>query len=157
MRKGPQLTSAAHITIRAAELQDSARIAVLLGELGYPTTEEFVRVRLAAISPRPDAKVLIAELDAEVVGLACLQIIPLFHLPKPLGRITTLVISSKLKRCGIGRRLIAAAETLAWEHGCGAIELTSGDHRGEAHAFYEAVGYEQMSRRFIKFGSPSAD
>ena len=157
MPKRPQVTSAAHATIRVAGLQDSAHIDVLLGELGYPANEEFVRGRLAAISPRPDAKVLIADLDAEVVGLVCLQIIPLFHLPEPLGRITTLVISSKLKRCGIGRRLIAAAETLAWEHGCDAIELTSGDHRGDAHAFYEAVGYEQMSRRFIKFRPPSPD
>jgi ribosomal protein S18 acetylase RimI-like enzyme len=70
---------------------------------------------------------------------------------------TTLVISSKFQRYGIGRRLIAEAEMLAWEHGCGRIEITSGDQRGDAHAFYEAVGYEQVSRRFIKFRPLSAD
>jgi N-acetylglutamate synthase-like GNAT family acetyltransferase len=143
--------------IRAAAPHDCAHIAVLLSELGYPATEEFVRDRLAAISPRPDAKVLVADLDTEVVGLVCLQIIPLFHLAEPLGRMTTLVISSKFQRYGIGRRLIAEAEMLAWEHGCGRIEITSGDQRGDAHAFYEAVGYEQVSRRFIKFRPLSAD
>lgn len=122
--------------IRAAAPHDCAHIAVLLSELGYPATEEFVRDRLAAISPRPDAKVLVADLDTEVVGLVCLQIIPLFHMAEPLGRITTLVISSKFQRYGIGRRLVAKAEMLAWEHGCGAIELTSGDQRSNAHAFY---------------------
>ena len=100
---------------------------------------------------RPDGNVLVADLDTEVVGLVCLQIIPLFHLAEPLGRITALVITSKLKRRGIGGRLMAEAERLAWEHGCGRIEITSGDQRGDAHAFYEAMGYEQVSRRFIKF------
>jgi GNAT superfamily N-acetyltransferase len=151
LSKRQQATNTAHAIIRAAATHDSVQIAVLLGELGYPATEEFVKDRLAAISLRPDGKVLIADLDTEVVGLVCLQIIPLFHLSEPLGRITTLVISSNLRRHGIGRRLIAEAEILAWEHGCGRVEITSGDHRGGAHAFYEAVGYEQVSRRFIKF------
>ena len=136
--------------IRAAASHDSAHIAVLLSELGYPATEEFVRDRLNVIARRQDGELLVAELDAEVVGLVCLQVIPLFHLPEPLGRITALVISSKLKRHGIGRRLVAEAERLAWKQGCGRIEITSGDQRGDAHAFYEAVGYEQVSRRFIK-------
>jgi hypothetical protein len=30
------------------------------------------------------------------------------------------------------------------------VELTSGDQRAEAHAFYEAVGYRQETRRFLK-------
>jgi GNAT superfamily N-acetyltransferase len=127
----------------------------LLVELGYPASEEFVVHRLAAISPRPGAKVLVADLNAKVVGLVCLEMIPLFHLANPLGRITTLVIRSNLKRQGIGRRLIAEAERLAWEYGCDHIEITSGDHRADAHAFYDAVGYGQVSRRFIKFKPPA--
>jgi GNAT superfamily N-acetyltransferase len=146
----PQATSAAQALIRAAAPHDSERITVLLSELGYPATEEVVRDRLNVIVQRQDGELLVAELDAEVVGLVCLQVIPLFHLAEPLGRITALVISSKLKRHGIGRRLVAEAERLAWRQGCGRIEITSGDQRADAHAFYEAVGYEQMSRRFIK-------
>ena len=88
--------------------------------------------RLAAISLGQDGKILVAELDTEVIGLVCLQIVPVFHLAEPLARITTLVISSKFKRHGTGRRLIAEAEMLAWEHGCGHIEITSGDQRGDA-------------------------
>lgn len=150
-----QSKSIAQAVIRAAEPQDSGQIATLLTELGYPATEEFVMHRLTAISPRPDAKVLVADFDANVVGLVCLQIIPLFHLAEPLARITTLVIHSNLKRHGIGRRLIAEAERLAWEYGCDRLEITSGDHRTDAHAFYEAVGYEQVNRRFIKLKPPS--
>ena len=49
-----------------------------------------------------------------------------------------------------GRRLVAEAEEFAWNNGCARIEITSGDHRPDAHAFYEAIGYFQDSRRFVK-------
>jgi hypothetical protein len=42
------------------------------------------------------------------------------------------------------------AEDFAWDNGCVRIEITSGEHRAGAHAFYEAIGYKQDSRRFIK-------
>ena len=61
--------------IRAAARHDSAHIAVLLSELGYPATEEFVRDRLNVIARRQDGELLVAELDAEVVGLVCLQVV----------------------------------------------------------------------------------
>jgi GNAT superfamily N-acetyltransferase len=46
--------------------------------------------------------------------------------------------------------LVAEAEEFAWNNGCSRIEITSGDHRPDAHAFYEAIGYFQDCRRFIK-------
>ena len=142
--------------IREAALNDCTKIAGLLGELGYPATEQFARDQLARFSSRPDVKVLVAEIEGEVIALLCLQIIPLFHLSEGLGRITTLVVSSRFKRYGIGRRLVADAERFAWEHGCERIEITSGDHRSCAHAFYETIGCEQVNRRFIKH-RPSTD
>lgn len=33
---------------------------------------------------------------------------------------------------------------------CARIEITSGDHRPDAQAFYEATGYFQDCRRFIR-------
>ena len=89
--------------IREAVLDDCAKISSLLGELGYPATEQFARAQLVRFSSRPDAKVLVAEIEGEVIGVLCLQIIPLFHLSEGLGRITTLVVSSRFKRHGIGR------------------------------------------------------
>jgi hypothetical protein len=44
----------------------------------------------ARFGSQPDAKVLVAEIKGEVVGVLCVQIIPLFHLSatlkKPLAR-----------------------------------------------------------------------
>jgi GNAT superfamily N-acetyltransferase len=50
----------------------------------------------------------------------------------------------------LGRRLVAEPEEFAWNNGCARIEITSGDHRPDAHGFYEAIGYFQDCRRFIK-------
>jgi GNAT superfamily N-acetyltransferase len=94
--------------------------------------------------------VLVADWDGEVAGVLAFQIIPLFHIAGDLGRITALVVSSRLEQRGIGRRLVAAAERFGWERGCARIEITSGDHRPGAHAFYEAIGYRVDTRRFVK-------
>jgi len=51
---------------------------------------------------------------------------------------------------GRGRRLVAEVEEFAWNNGCARIEITSGDHRPDAQAFYEATGYFQDCRRFHK-------
>jgi GNAT superfamily N-acetyltransferase len=49
-----------------------------------------------------------------------------------------------------GRRLVTEVEEFAWNNGCAGIEITSGDQRPDAHAFYEAIGYFQDCRSFIK-------
>ena len=66
--------------IRDAALDDCADIAILLGELGYPATEQFVRAQLARFSSPLDAKVLVAEIECKVTGVISIQIIRLFHL-----------------------------------------------------------------------------
>jgi hypothetical protein len=35
----------------------------------------------------------------------------------------------------IGKRLVTEAESFAWGIDCARVEITSGDHRSEAHAF----------------------
>jgi N-acetylglutamate synthase-like GNAT family acetyltransferase len=86
--------------IREAALDDCEKIATLLDELGYPATEQFALTQLARFSSRLDAKVPVAETEAEVVGVLCIRIIPLFHLSEELARITTLVVSSRFKPTG---------------------------------------------------------
>jgi GNAT superfamily N-acetyltransferase len=66
------------------------------------------------------------------------------------GAITSFVIAPSYRRGGIGRSLVSAVEEFAWDHGCTRAEVTSGDHRSDAHEFYERLGYRPVSRRFIK-------
>ncbi len=52
------------------------------------------------------------------------------------------MVHAAARRQGIGRRLIEEAEHWAGAHGYLDIRLRSGLHRTEAHAFYQAIGYQ---------------
>ena len=60
--------------------------------------------------------------------------------------IETLVVCCKHRRRGIGRRLMA--ESAAWGRSHGAVEvvLTTWVGNREAEAFYESLGYRELSR-----------
>ena len=136
--------------IRPAVADDAARLVSLVAQLGYPANADFILEKLDQLSATPGTKILVADQEGLVVGLLCFSILPLLHVSGGLGRISALVVGSQFKGRGIGKSLVAEAEEFAWENGCARIEITSGEHRVDAHAFYEAVGYTQDSRRFIK-------
>lgn len=46
--------------------------------------------------------------------------------------------------------LFQRAEQFFVQTDCVKVEVTSGDHRPEAHAFYQALGFKIDERRFIK-------
>ena len=136
--------------IRSAASADSKQLAALIVQLGYPADERLIQDQLAGLASQPGTKILVADDDGAVLGLLCFSIIPLLHVSGGLGRISALVVDSQLRGQGVGRRLVAEAEKFAWNNGCARIEITSGDHRPDALAFYEAIGYFQDCRRFIK-------
>lgn len=143
--------------IRSAFSRDSKQLAALVEQLGYRADERFIRDQLAQLASRPGTTVFVAEDDGAIIGLLCFSIIPLLHVSGGLGRISALVVDSQFKGQGVGRRLVAEAEEFAWNNDCARIEITSGDHRPDAHAFYEAIGYKQDSRRFIKLRPATGD
>jgi GNAT superfamily N-acetyltransferase len=136
--------------IRSAQRVDAPAVAELLAALGYPSPVEQVVQRIADCEASASTAVFVAEATQRIVGVASFHCIPLFHADGFLGRITSLVVSPDYRQRGIGRLLVAAAEEFARARGCARIEVTSGDHRPDAHAFYEHVGYQLDCRRFIK-------
>jgi GNAT superfamily N-acetyltransferase len=72
------------------------------------------------------------------------------HRPKPVGRISMLVVAKDRRGHGIGAELVAAAEAWLGKQGCGLIEVTSNTKRMRAHAFYERLGYARTSYRFAR-------
>lgn len=137
--------------IRIAVPQDAAAIASCLAELGYGTADKLVRERLRDFSTGANDKVFVAE-DAHgrVMGVASAHRLPLFHVSGYLVRITALAVCKSAQGTGLGRMLMSAVESWAWGAGARRIEVTCGDHRPAAHAFYQAVGYAIDERRFIK-------
>jgi len=138
--------------IRKAIANDAAQIAALLGELGYPASAQSVKNRLINLSSNNGDVVFVADYGGEITGFLSLHVIPLLHIDGRWGRITALSVGSRFRRHGVGRRLVSAAENFAWENGCVRIEVTSGNQRSDAHAFYKAAGYglDDHSHRFLK-------
>lgn len=135
------------VTVRSAEPNDATALAGLLTELGFPASAATVATRLVSLLAT-DERVRVAECSGEILGLITVHVTPMLHRPTPVGRITTLVVAERAHGRGIGRALVADAERLLAERGCALVEVTSNLKRGEAHAFYEHLGYERTSARF---------
>ncbi|WP_198670166.1 GNAT family N-acetyltransferase [Dyella sp. C9] len=136
--------------VRAATPDDAERLAALVGELGYPTTGEAMRERLATMSHPASDAVLVAEEGGVVLGCISLHLSPMLHVEGRVGRITTLVVDEHQRGQGIGRVLLDAAHAWFARHGCRTVELTSGIRRERAHRFYESNGYTRRSVRFVR-------
>ena len=146
-----------NVTIRRAELGDAAGIASCLASLGYDTPAALVVDKLSALARSSGDAVLVAvEPSAVIVGVVSIHVLPLFHAPGNLARLTALAVRQDQQGRGVGRALVSAAEAFAWQHDCRRVEVTSGDHRPGAHAFYGKLEYRTDERRFIKVGPPAA-
>ena len=137
------------IDIRDARSADVPALAALVGELGYPTPEATMAVRLDAMIDAGET-VLVAERDGDIVGLLTVHVTPVLHRPTAVGRLTALVVAGRARGGGVGRSLVAAAEQLLAARGCGLVEVTSNRRRTDAHAFYQRLGYDVTSLRFKK-------
>jgi len=135
-------------TIREARPGDAEAIAKLLGELGYEAGAGEVRRRIAQLRKAGEPP-LVAERGAVV---ACLtwHVTPVLHRPRPVGRLTMMVVAEEARGGGIGASLLAAAEARLRERGCGLVEVTSNMKRLRAHDFYRRLGFERTSYRFVK-------
>ena len=67
--------------------------------------------------------------------------------------ILALAVLPQMQGKGIGKALLKGLEQETEKRGYKFIRLNSADHRIDAHAFYEQVGYtcDKLQKRFIKF------
>ena len=135
------------LTIRDARPEDADAIAGLLTQLGYPSEAETVEGRLDRLQVVGD-RIVVAELDERVVGLAHLQVSPAIERDRPAAKLGALVVDEAHRGHGIGRALVEAAEAEARLRGCELLFLTTADRRDDAHAFYESLGLELTGRRY---------
>ena len=83
----------------------------------------------------------VAEIAGQVVGLACLRLLPCLCDPIPSAELTELIVLPQFRRNGVGRALIARIETEARVQGATTLILMTAWRNTQAHAFYHAVGY----------------
>jgi GNAT superfamily N-acetyltransferase len=92
----------------------------------------------------------VADAGGEVAGLIATHVVPRIEDDAPSCRIIGIVVAKRHRRAGVATALMAAAEAEARAHGARRLDLSSGDHRADAHAFYERAGFERRAQAFIK-------
>ncbi len=138
------------IAIRDAGLADAESVARLLSQLGYPADVASARRRVEEYADSDSARIFVAVLAGQVVGVASFVVMPLLEHDAKSARLTAIVVDERHRREGVGARLVRAVEAEARARGCGWVELTSSERRPEAHAFYRGLGYEEFPKRFLK-------
>jgi GNAT superfamily N-acetyltransferase len=137
------------LTIRDALPTDGEAIANLLGQLGYPAEAGAIGARLDLLRIVGD-RVVVAEADGSVVGLAQLHVSPSLEYDRPAAKLAALVVDESHRGEGIGRALVEAMEAEARTRGCVLLFLTTAARRKDAHVFYERVGLQETGKRFAK-------
>ena len=138
------------ITLRRATMNDAKQVALLLTELGYPSTEADVQERLDHALHNDASCCLVAQSAGDVIGLINAELVPYFPDGSTICRVTALVVLPPHRGRGLGEKLLAAVTDFARRHHCAGIELTSSERRVDAHRFYQRLGFSQTSFRFFQ-------
>ena len=136
--------------VRDAEPRDLTAIVALyaddqLGSTrerpGEPLAEEYLGA-FRAVTDDPRTRLVVAEVDGEVVGT--LQLTHLPHLVRRGGeraQIEAVRVASSHRGSGLGRELMTWAVDQARARGCALVQLTTDAARPDAHRFYESLGF----------------
>lgn len=148
--RGGRPAAATAVTIREATVSDADAVAALLGELDYPTSPAQASKRLARIAADPSTWVIVAVADSQLAGLGALHVQNLVERDEPGCQVAALVVGRRFRRRGVGEALMQALEDEARRRGGKVMVLNTAHRRADAHAFYEALGYEHTGRRYAK-------
>lgn len=120
-----------------------------MGELGYPVTPESLWARIENM-PQIPKRTFVAEIGGEIAGFAGCSAQFIYESDAPMCWIMALAVAARYRNKGVGRALLQEIEQWCRENRITDIKVNSGEHRADAHAFYEACGYEYTGRRFKK-------
>jgi len=145
------ISKTSDVTIRQAASADAASLAVLSTQLGYPVTTAQTLERLEKIEQEREHQVFVAELSGQVVGWVEVYARTIL-VADDVAEIEGLVVDDGVRGRGIGKIMMAFAETWASEHGCSHVYLRSNVIRDAAHRFYEGLGYHHIKtqKAFLK-------
>src|SRR5262249_24487989 len=125
--------------IRPVEPSDAPEVARLSTQLGYPSTADQVARRLAVLATKSENAVLVAEGEGRLDGW--ISVVGRHQVESdPDAVIEGLVVDEAIRRTGVGRALLGAAESWARAHRYGSVRVRSNTIRVDARRFYESLG-----------------
>jgi len=145
------------VSIRKAEARDLADLLAVLSQLApldppLDSGSDTIRRAWGEIQSQPLREVLVAEAGGQVVGTVDWYLTPnLTHGGRPYVTIENFVVDSAHRRQGVGTALLNAVIAEAKGAGCYKVQLQSDIKRGDAHRFYEAVGFKPSAQGYRRY------
>jgi len=103
----------------------------------------------AAIEKDPNQRLIVAELNGEIVGTMQLSVLPgLLNHGAWRGQIEAVRIAPEHRSLGLGAAMIDWAVSYFRDYGCFMAQLTSNNDRAAAHRFYERLGWKKSHSGF---------
>ena len=136
--------------IRDGEIKDAAAIAALLGELGYPGTEDFAPTRSRA-SPRIRTRACWSRKPGTAACRASSACISSCSWPCRATSAASRISASARRRAAWAWVASLKRRPRGWrERGCDRIEVHCHERRVDAHRFYYRQGYEESPKYLMK-------
>jgi len=145
--------------IRPARAQDSAELARLASQLGYPVSDDAMRLRLQRLLASSREIVFVAEHPGGGLAGWIHGVLSQFVESDYRVEIGGLVVDERFQRMGVGRALVKRIEAWAFEQGVTQTVVRCRTTRVESHKFYESLGYIQSKTQIVfrKTLSPPPD
>jgi len=126
--------------IRPMELKDLELVAVLAGQLGYPTTLDQILPRYQEVTGL--SGLFVAEsAGGDVVGWVQVNREAQNLVSEARAEICALIVDENHRGLEIGAQLVQAAEAWAREKNLDLVRVRSNVTRERAHKFYQREGY----------------
>jgi len=133
-------------TLRDAAVEDAAAVHGLSCQLASALGDsaprrDAVRERLGELLDEPRARVLVAEEEERIIGVAALWIKPDLAHGDTVVELPTLVVDGGCRGRGVGSLLMSGVRDVAREHGASLIELVATRDNESALGFYRSLGF----------------
>jgi GNAT superfamily N-acetyltransferase len=90
-----------------------------------------------------------------LVSACCAAIVPnLTRGGRPYAVIENVITDAAWRRKGVGRAVLGALVERCFERDCYKVMLMSGNARGQAHEFYEAIGFDRNAKQAFVIRRP---
>lgn len=148
---GVPVVGVASLAIRDADASDLPAVVALYADdmigagretPGHPLDPRYLE-GFEAIQADPRNRLVVAEIDGQVVGTLQLTFIPgVARRGAERAEIEAVHVARGFRNNGVGRHLAEWAIAQARGRGCALVQLTSDRRRTDAHRFWASVGFE---------------
>ena len=143
-------------TVREAALEDAEAIYYLARDLADALGDQrprpdAVRARLDEFLKEPRARVLVAEGEDGILGVASIWIKPDLAHGDAVIEVPMLVVSGSARRRGVGKLLVEEIQSIAAVENAALIELVATNENDVARAFYRSLGFVETDHIALEF------